>query len=63
MNGWWCVAETGQGGGLPDTLHGPYWDQEEARQMRALLVEEARKMGRRDRFRVCELDPEEDTDG
>ncbi|QOV99536.1 hypothetical protein [Rhodococcus pyridinivorans] len=60
MNGWWCVAETRQGGGLPDTLHGPYWDYREAADQAARMAAESHASGRRDRFRVCELEIWED---
>ena len=59
MNGWWAVTETGQGGGLPDTLHGPCWSEEDARDLADRLTADSRARGRRDDFRVVELIPTE----
>ncbi|MFF0816607.1 hypothetical protein ACFYVR_15870 [Rhodococcus sp. NPDC003318] len=58
--GWWCVVEIGQGGGVPDTLHGPYWDEDEASSIAETLTDDARKAGRRDRFFACALNPSEE---
>jgi hypothetical protein len=55
-NGWWAVVETGQGGGLPDTLHGPYWDEEEAQGVADDLGLSAAEVGRRDRYDVVRLE-------
>lgn len=63
MNGYWVVLETGQGGGLPDTVHGPYFYQLEANEAAIELRAEAARVERRDRFEigvVDVLDEEED---
>lgn len=60
--GWWCVAETGQGSALPDTLHGPFWNEEDAQDVREQLTDESRSAGRRDIFTVCTLEPQEPAD-
>lgn len=63
MNGYWVVLETGQGGGLPDTVHGPYFHQLEANEAAIELRAEAARVERRDRFEigvVDVLDEEED---
>lgn len=56
--GHWAVVETGQGGGMPDTLHGPYWDHSEAAHIAKQLTSEARASDRRDRYQVAALDTE-----
>lgn len=55
-NGYWVVLETGQGGGIPDTVHGPFWDQAEADTVAKLQLENARQVGRADRFQTAYAD-------
>ena len=58
--GWWAVVETGQGGGLPDHLHGPFWGEAEATAAAADLAADMRAVGRHDRFDVASLERIED---
>lgn len=58
--GWWCVVETRQCAALPDTLHGPFDTEEDAQDVCEQLTDETRSVGRRDRFVVCALEPQED---
>lgn len=58
----WCVVETRQGGGFPDTLHGPWWSEEDAQGVCEQFTAESRGVGRRDTFVVCALEPAETDD-
>lgn len=60
MIGYWAVMETGQGGGLPDHIHGPFYDEQEAATERDRLAAEAAAVGRRDRFEAVECTPTEE---
>lgn len=56
-DGLWIVLETGQGGHLPDCIHGPYWSRGEAQHVAQQHRDYSRVNGRRDRFRVAHADP------
>lgn len=51
-NGYWVILETRQGGGLPDTVYGPYWNADDAAGSLDTFRAEAAAVGRRDRFQV-----------
>jgi hypothetical protein len=51
-NGYWVVLVTHQGGGIPDDVLGPCWDQETAEDIAAEHRDAAREVGRRDRYQV-----------
>lgn len=48
--GYWLVLDFGQGGGIPDTLHGPYGSRDEATRIADEMRADSRSRGRRDHY-------------
>lgn len=57
----YVILETGQGGGIPDTVHGPYWGREEAVGELKSLREHTASIGRRDRFELGTVEIEDES--
>lgn len=57
----YVILETGQGGGIPDTVHGPYWGREEAVEELKALREHTANIGRRDRYQLGLVEMEDES--
>jgi hypothetical protein len=59
VNGFWVVAETLQGGGMPDHVYGPYWSHDEAATVASDFRTAAETVGRWDSYQVGCIEVEE----
>lgn len=60
MSDTYVVLETGQGGGISDTVHGPYFGREEGVDELKSLREHTARLGRRDRYQLGRVEVEEE---
>ncbi|MGC0365042.1 hypothetical protein ABH922_003026 [Rhodococcus sp. 27YEA15] len=55
----YVILETGQGGGIPDHVYGPYWGRDDGVEDLKSLRESAAMLRRRDRFQLARVEVEE----